>query len=433
MTDTNKKADVLLGMQWGDEGKGKIVDVLTPKYDIIARFQGGPNAGHTLEFDGKKIILHTIPSGIFHEKTVNLIGNGVVIDPVTFQAEIQSLDIDKQVLFENLLISNKSHLILPTHRLLDAVYEKIKGDKKIGSTLKGIGPTYTDKYARVGLRTGNIKSSNFNKKYKELKEFHLNQISNFGNLKDFKISEMSLEEYEEKWFNSIKMLSQMQLVDAEVFINLAIKKGLNVLAEGAQGSLLDIDFGSYPYVTSSNTIASGACTGLGFAPSKIGDVYGIFKAYCTRVGEGPFPTELFDDQGEKLKVEGNEFGSTTGRPRRCGWIDLPALKYATMINGVTKLIMTKVDVLNSFDEIKVCTKYKYKDETITDMPFDLGDKNLKPVYETVKGWQSSLDNIENFSDAPEELKNYVSFIEEYIQIPVKYISTGPDRKQLIIK
>ncbi len=433
MIDTQKKADILLGLQWGDEGKGKIVDVLTPKYNIVARFQGGPNAGHTLEFDNKKIILHTIPSGIFHNSAINLIGNGVVLDPVVFKKEIQSLNLDNDYILKSLLISKKSHLILPSHRLLDAVYEDYKGAGKIGSTLKGIGPAYTDKYARAGIRIGSIRQNDFKDKYDALKQSHLRLAQSYGYRDKLQIEGKTFEEYETLWFESLKLLAGMQIVDSEIFINQSLSNGLSVLAEGAQGSLLDIDFGSYPFVTSSNTIASGACTGLGIAPSLTGEVYGIFKAYCTRVGSGPFPTELHDATGDKLRSEGREFGSTTGRPRRCGWLDLPALKYAVMINGVTKLIMTKADVLNSFNEIKVCSHYKLKNQKIDYIPFDIGDKDLTPVYKALPGWKAPLENIKTLDQMPGALSDYVKYIEDYVEAPVWMISTGPDRKQLIAK
>ncbi len=431
MTKIHKKADVLLGLQWGDEGKGKIVDVLTPKYDIIARFQGGPNAGHTLEFDNKKIILHTIPSGIFHESAINIIGNGVVIDPVIFNKEIESLEISKEVLRKSLYISKKAHLILPSHRLLDAVYEKSKGDKKIGSTLKGIGPAYTDKIARLGLRAGCIKQKDFKEKYEALKHVHLRIADSFNIDDDIRIEGKRFEEYEKLWFESLKLLEKMPLIDSEIFVNKSLKDGLSLLAEGAQGTLLDIDFGSYPFVTSSNTITAGACTGLGIAPSMTGEGLGIFKAYCTRVGSGPFPTELFDETGDKLRTQGNEFGSTTGRPRRCGWLDLTALKYAIMLNGVTKLIMTKADVLNDFDEIKVCTHYKLKNQKIDHFPFEADNKDLTPVYKTLKGWKKPLEDIKTFGQAPKPLKDFVKYVEAFVETPVWLISTGPDRKQII--
>ena len=385
------KADVLLGLQWGDEGKGKIVDVLTSKYDIIARFQGGPNAGHTLEFDGIKHVLHTIPSGIFHKGVVNLIGNGVVIDPVIFQNEI--IGIKKlAVEMSELLISKKAHLILPTHKLIDAASEKAKGKEKIGSTLKGIGPTYMDKTGRNGLRVGDISTPDFKEKYEKLKRKHV-QILNFY---DF---EYELEELETAWFESLNTLKKYKHIESEHYIHNAIKEGKKILAEGAQGTLLDVDFGSYPFVTSSNTITAGACTGLGIAPNKIGEVFGIFKAYSTRVGSGPFPSELFDEIGERLRKIGNEFGSTTGRPRRCGWVDIPALKYAININGVTQLMMMKADVLSGIDTIKACTHYEFNGEKIDYLPFE-DNEQLTPIYKELEGWQMNLMKLENLADAP---------------------------------
>ena len=418
------KADVLLGLQWGDEGKGKIVDVLTSKYDIIARFQGGPNAGHRLEFDGIKHVLHTIPSGIFHQGVTNLIGNGVVIDPIIFQNEIigiKKLDVN----MSELLISKKAHLILPTHKLIDAASEKAKGKAKIGSTLKGIGPTYMDKTGRNGLRVGDITTSDFKEKYEKLKKKHI-QILNFY---DFKYE---LEELETTWFASLETLKQYQHIDSENYIHNAIKKGKKILAEGAQGTLLDIDFGSYPFVTSSNTITAGACTGLGIAPNKIGEVFGIFKAYCTRVGSGPFPSELFDEVGKTLAKVGNEFGSTTGRPRRCGWIDIPALKYAININGVTQLMMMKADVLSGIDTIKACTHYEFNGEKIDYLPFEDNEK-LTPIYKELEGWEMNLMELENLSDAPKAVHNYITWLEEILETPISIVSVGPDRKQTLFK
>lgn len=417
--------DVLLGLQWGDEGKGKIVDVLTPKYDIIARFQGGPNAGHTLEFEGKKHVLHTIPSGIFRKEAINLIGNGVVIDPVVFKKEIDNLaayDIDfKKVL----LISKKAHLIIPSHRLLDAASEASKGKNKIGSTLKGIGPTYMDKTGRNGLRVGDIFSSNFEERYRALVEKHISILNHHT---DF---EYDLTSLEPAFYEGIALLRSLTCVDSEQYINEAMKSGKKILAEGAQGTMLDIDFGTYPFVTSSNTVTAGTCTGLGVAPTKIGNVIGIFKAYCTRVGSGPFPTELFDEDGEKIRQEGREFGSTTGRPRRCGWIDLPAMKYAIMINGATELSMMKADVLSGFDTIKVCTGYKINGEVMDYLPFDLTDHEIEPVYEEIEGWKTDLTKLTNYSDAPIALKNYVTYLESKLDVPVTVISVGPDRKQTL--
>ena len=419
------KVDVLLGLQWGDEGKGKIVDVLTPKYDIIARFQGGPNAGHTLEFDGIKHVLHTIPSGIFRKGILNIVGNGVVIDPVIFQKEIEALAKFNLPIKESLLISNKAHLILPSHRLLDAASEQAKGKSKIGSTLKGIGPTYMDKTGRNGLRVGDIFSPNFKEKYENLVNKH-KEI-----LKHHEGFEYNIEELEPAFFEGIELLKTLTTIDSENFIKNALKEGKTVLAEGAQGTLLDIDFGSYPFVTSSNTITAGTCTGLGVAPSTIGNVIGIFKAYCTRVGSGPFPTELHDEIGEKIRKEGGEFGATTGRPRRCGWIDIPALKYAIMINGATELSMMKGDVLDNFDEIKVCTHYKINGEVIDYLPFDLCDQTVEPIYETVKGWNTDITQLTTFDDAPQALKDYVNYLERLLEVPIKTISVGPDRSQTL--
>lgn len=420
------KVDVLLGLQWGDEGKGKVVDVLTPEYDIIARFQGGPNAGHTLEFDGIKHVLHTIPSGIFHQDKVNVVGNGVVIDPVIFMREISALENMVDQLNQRLVISRKAHLILPSHRLLDAASEQAKGKAKIGSTLKGIGPTYMDKTGRNGLRVGDIESADFEKKYQTLKAKHIQILSQF----DF---DYDLEEMEQDWLKAVNQLKNFTLVDSEHLIHQAKKSGKKILAEGAQGTLLDIDFGSYPFVTSSNTVAAGACTGLGVAPNQIGEVYGIFKAYCTRVGSGPFPTELENETGEQLRAAGHEFGATTGRPRRCGWIDLPALKYAIMINGVTQLIMTKADVLSEFDEIKVCTHYKHKGETIDYLPFDVLGDDLEPVYKTMEGWSDDLTGLNDISAIPSSLDSYIQYLESELETPITIVSVGPDRNQTLIR
>ena len=418
------KADVLLGLQWGDEGKGKIVDVLTSKYDIIARFQGGPNAGHTLEFDGIKHVLHTIPSGIFHVGIINLIGNGVVIDPVIFEREVQEIKA-LEIPMSELLISKKAHLILPTHKLLDAANEKEKGKEKIGSTLKGIGPTYMDKTGRNGLRVGDISASNFKEKYEKLKQKHI-QILKFY---DF---EYELEELETVWFTSLATLKDFNHIESEHYINTALKENKKILAEGAQGTLLDIDFGSYPFVTSSNTTAAGACTGLGIPPNKIGEVFGIFKAYCTRVGSGPFPSELFDKVGAHLGKVGNEFGATTGRPRRCGWIDIPALKYAININGVTQLMLMKADVLSGIDTIKACTHYELNGEQINCLPFE-DNENLIPVYKNLKGWEIDLMQLENLSDAPKEFHDYIAWLEEELETPISIVSVGPDRKQTLFR
>ena len=420
--------DLLLGLQWGDEGKGKIVDVLTSKYDIIARFQGGPNAGHTLEFDGIKHVLRTIPSGIFHKNSINIIGNGVVMDPVVFQKEIEGLqkfEIDVQ---SRLLISRKAHLILPTHRLLDAASEASKGKAKIGSTLKGIGPTYMDKTGRNGLRVGDIELADFKERYNALAEKHIDMIKFYNVDLQYNLAEM-----EDEFFAAVEELKKLTFIDSEFYLNSALKEGKTILAEGAQGSLLDVDFGTYPYVTSSNTTAAGACTGLGIAPNKVKDVFGIFKAYTTRVGSGPFPTELFDVVGETMAKVGNEFGSVTGRARRCGWLDLVALKYAVEVNGVTALYMMKGDVLSGFDSLKVCTAYTYKGEQIDHLPYNIEEENVQPVYVEKKGWKQDLTGLTTYSDLPEELKEYIEFIEEYVGVPIKVVSVGPDRKQTIMK
>ena len=418
------KADVLLGLQWGDEGKGKIVDVLTSKYDIIARFQGGPNAGHTLEFDGIKHVLHTIPSGIFHKGVVNLIGNGVVIDPVIFQKEIFGLEKLNHTISE-LLISKKAHLILPTHKLIDAASERAKGKEKIGSTLKGIGPTYMDKTGRNGIRVGDVSSPKFKEKYEKLKRKHL-QILDFYDF-DYK-----LEELEKEWFHSLETLRKFNHIESEHYIHNAIKNGKKILAEGAQGTLLDIDFGSYPFVTSSNTITAGACTGLGIAPNNIGEVFGIFKAYCTRVGSGPFPSELFNETGERLAKIGNEFGSTTGRARRCGWIDIPALKYAININGVTQLMMMKADVLSGIKKIKACTHYELDGKKIDYLPFEDNEK-LIPIYKDLDGWEEDLMNLDSLSKAPETVHKYISWLGQTLEVPISIVSVGPDRKQTFFR
>ncbi|MBN1338125.1 MAG: adenylosuccinate synthase [Bacteroidales bacterium] len=426
--------DILLGLQWGDEGKGKIVDVLAPDYDIIARFQGGPNAGHTIEFNGHKFILHHIPSGIFNSGTTNIIGNGVIIEPFIFKREIDKLHASGIHPDKNLLISKKAHLILPTHRLLDAVQEEMKGDLKIGSTLKGIGPAYTDKVGRNGIRAGMVLAGDFLKFYGELREKHLAMIRFLqADISNYKIENLSLEEYEQKWIESALFLRNFNLIDSEYFINDAIDHGLKVLAEGAQGTLLDLDFGTYPYVTSSSTVAAGVCTGLGIPPRKTGKVYGIFKAYCTRVGSGPFPSEQDGREGEILRNVGNEYGSTTGRPRRCGWLDLAALKYSVMLNGVTALCMTKTDVLNEFEKIKVCIGYE-QDGIFSDRYYsDLAEMERKPVYEERNGWLRSLENVSSFGEVPGRLSEYIEFIENAIHVPVKMISTGPDRTQIILR
>lgn len=428
------KVDVLLGLQWGDEGKGKIVDVLTPEYDIIARFQGGPNAGHTIEFDGKKFVLHTIPSGIFNKGTQNVIGNGVIVDPYILKEEIDTLLQSKINAFDNLYISKKAHLILPSHRLLDATYEKEKGKLKIGSTLKGIGPTYSDKTGRTGIRFGDIVSEDFKEKYNKLKLDHFKIIDFYKfDFENYKIEGLTFDEYEEKWFEAIAELKEFKIIDSEYFINKALQQGKSVLAEGAQGTMLDVDFGSYPFVTSSNTIASGVCSGLGVAPKNIGKVFGIFKAYCTRVGSGPFPTELHDADGEKLRKIGREFGSTTGRPRRCGWLDLTALKYSIMLNGVDELMMMKADVLSLFEKLKVSTKYNFNGELIDNIPYDISVGGLSPDYIEIDGWNIDIDNLTSIDDAPENLMDYVKFIEKEVNVPVRIVSVGPDRKQTLIR
>ena len=395
------KVDVLLGLQWGDEGKGKIVDVFTPQYDIIARFQGGPNAGHTLEFEGIKHVLHTIPSGIFREGVINLVGNGVVIDPVIFKGELDKLAPFNIDFKKRLFISKKAHLILPTHKLLDAASETSKGKNKIGSTLKGIGPTYMDKTGRNGLRVGDIFSPNFKEKYQTLIDKHIGILSNYDNF-DFDLASL-----EKEWMIGVDVIKSLDAVDSEHFLNNALLSGKKILAEGAQGTMLDIDFGTYPFVTSSNTVTAGTCTGLGIAPNKIGSVIGIFKAYCTRVGSGPFPTELLDEVGESIRQEGREFGSTTGRPRRCGWIDLVQLKYAIMINGVTELSMMKADVLSIFDHIKICTHYEIDGQKISEFPYDVNDLDITPIYIEMKGWKEDLTSLKRYEDSPEALKNYV--------------------------
>ena len=425
--------DVLLGLQWGDEGKGKIVDVLTPKYDIIARFQGGPNAGHTIEFEGKKFILHTIPSGIFNNKTQNIVGNGVIIDPYILFQEINTLEKEGIEVLNNLMISKKAHLILPSHRLLDAVQEAKKGKAKIGSTLKGIGPTYTDKISRTGLRMGDICRNDFFKRYNLLKEHHL-RLAEFYKINDSEllIDDLSFFDYEEKWLEALEQIQQVKQINSEYYINESLNNGKTVLAEGAQGTLLDIDFGSYPFVTSSNTVTSGVCSGLGIAPSKINNVFGVFKAYCTRVGSGPFPTELDDHIGAKMRNLGNEFGSTTGRARRCGWLDLNALKYSVMLNGVSELFMMKADVLSSFQELKVCTKYNFENKEIEYLPFDISEEFVSPVYTNLKAWGEQITNVSKVDELPEELISYKKFIEKFLNIPISIISVGPDRSQTII-
>lgn len=414
--------DLLLGLQWGDEGKGKIVDVLTKDYDIIARFQGGPNAGHTLEFDGIKHVLHTIPSGIFHDNAINLVGNGVVIDPVIFKKELDNLSQFNLDLKKTLLISRKAHLILPTHRLLDAASEASKGKAKIGSTLKGIGPTYMDKTGRNGIRVGDLELSNWKEKYRALANKHEAMID-FYNVD----IQYDLKDLETEFFAAVKVLKSLTFIDSEEYLHQAQKAGKTILAEGAQGSLLDIDFGTYPFVTSSNTTAAGACTGLGVAPGKIKEVFGIFKAYTTRVGSGPFPTELFDDYGKTMAKVGNEFGATTGRPRRCGWLDLVALKYAVQVNGVTQLMMMKGDVLSGFDKLKVCTAYKYKEETIEHLPYNIEPENVTPIYSEMAGWKEDLSKMSEASQIPKALNEYINFLEKELEVPIKIVSVGPDR------
>ena len=420
--------DLLLGLQWGDEGKGKIVDVLTSKYDVIARFQGGPNAGHTLVFNDKKYVLHTIPSGIFHENKINLIGNGVVIDPVILNKEIEKIKGEGVNISESLFISRKAHLILPTHRLIDAASEKSKGKNKIGSTLKGIGPTYMDKTGRNGFRVGDLENDNWEKKYSELSKKHQQLISFYNVELDFSLSEL-----ENEFFEAIKKLRKIKFVDSEDLLFKYQDENKSILAEGAQGSLLDIDFGTYPFVTSSNTTAAGACTGLGVSPNSINDVFGIFKAYTTRVGSGPFPTELFDNYGEKMSKVGNEFGATTGRPRRCGWLDLVALKYACRINGVTKLMMMKTDVLSGFDKVLVCTNYKYRGLIIDNLPYDLSDESIEPIYQEFIGWSEDLRKLKNSDELPENLNKYIDFLEKELNIPIVIVSVGPDRKETLFR
>ena len=417
--------DILLGLQWGDEGKGKIVDALSPDYDIIARFQGGPNAGHSLEFNNVKHVLHLIPSGIFHVDKLNIIGNGVVIDPAVFKKEIDELGPTVEELSKRLLISTRANLILPSHRILDAAYESQKGMTKIGSTLKGIGPAYTDKASRNGLRAGDILRDNFMEIYKCHVDIHLNILKSY----DFKFK---LEEYEKGWFEGIEMLKKFRIVATEYLLNNESRNGKKILAEGAQGTMLDLDFGSYPFVTSSNTVSAGACTGLGISPKKIGDIFGIFKAYCTRVGSGPFPTELNDETGSKLRNIGKEFGSTTGRPRRCGWLDLPALKYSIMLNGVSKLFITKADVMSGFDKVKVCTAYKAGNKEFTEIPFN-NEMEIEPVYKDMDGWKEDISSIKDYSDLPVNLKKFIEFIENQTNVPVTMISVGPDRNETIFR
>lgn len=418
------KVDVLLGLQWGDEGKGKVVDVLTPQYEVVARFQGGPNAGHTLEFEGNKYILKSIPSGIFQEGKINIIGNGVVLDPALFKLEVEALEASGHTLTDRLFISRKAHLILPTHRLLDAASERAMGTAKIGTTGRGIGPAYTDKVGRHGLRVGDL-FHNFEEKYRDAVLRHKEVLDMYGAVYD-------LPALEKQWFEGIEKLKEFRIIDGELFVNKHLQLGGSVLAEGAQGSMLDIDFGSYPFVTSSNTVCAGACVGLGVPPSAIGEVYGIFKAYCTRVGSGPFPTELFDEDGQRLRDNGHEYGSVTGRPRRCGWIDLVALRYTVMLNGVTRLVMTKSDVLDSFGTIRACVAYKVNGEETEDMPYDISE-GIEPVYVDLPGWQTDMTAMRSEDEFPEEFNNYLSFLEAELGVPVAIVSLGPDRKQTIIR
>lgn len=427
------KIDVLLGLQWGDEGKGKVVDVLAPRYDIIARFQGGPNAGHTLEFEGIKHVLHIIPSGICHRDKINVIGNGVLVEPVILRKEFAALE---SIGFEprtNLYISRKAHLILPTHRLLDAANEASKAERKIGSTLKGIGPAYTDKVARVGVRVGDIARSDFKAVYEKAKESHLNLIRSLGyDVDAFRVEDKTLSEYERQWFEALDFLKGLKVIDSEYYLNEALDKGLKILAEGAQGSMLDIDFGSYPFVTSSNTITAGVCSGLGIAPSRVGKVFGICKAYCTRVGSGPFPTELFDADGEELRQKGREFGSTTGRPRRCGWLDIPALRYACMLNGVTHLMLMKIDVMNGFSRIKVCDSYEINGKRTMNVPYDM-EERISPLYSDYEGWLQDVGGVGDYEALPQRMKDYIAMIEQKTGLPVALVSTSPDRKDTIIR
>lgn len=418
--------DVLLGLQWGDEGKGKIVDYLARNYNIVARFQGGPNAGHTLKVNGETFVLHTIPSGIFHEHILNIIGNGVVIDPITLKKEIDRLKLLGVDVAKRLVVSNRAQLILPTHKQLDAASEAKKGEEKIGSTLRGIGPAYMDKTGRNGLRVGDITFGNFKQRYNFLKEKHFSLLKMYGDLAD-------IREIEQQWFEGIEALRSLKLMNTEYLLNDEIKKGKKVLAEGAQGIMLDIDFGTYPYVTSSNTISASACNGLGIPPTSINEVIGISKAYCTRVGGGPFPTELTDETGDLIRKVGHEFGATTGRPRRCGWMDLPALKYACMLSGITQIIITKADVLNDFEEIKACTHYQIGNTTTTELPFDLCLADVKPVYKTLAGWKQSIDKFQSFDELPAPLQNFVELVEDYLSVPITIISSGPNRNQLILK
>lgn len=419
------KIDILLGLQWGDEGKGKIVDALAPEYDIVARFQGGPNAGHTIEFNNTKHVLHLIPSGIFHEGKINVIGNGLVLDPVVFRHEVESLGINVRKVIERLLISVRAHLILPTHKLLDAAHETSLGESKIGSTLRGIGPAYTDKAARSGMRVGDLFRKDFTDLYKALVSEHLRRLKGYGSIQ-------SLKELEEEWFDATEYLKQFKTINADYYLDSSLSKGMRVLAEGAQGTMLDIDFGTYPYVTSSNTVAAGACTGLGVAPGRTGEVFGIFKAYCTRVGSGPFPTELNDEYGQMMRDLGNEYGATTGRPRRCGWLDLPALKYAIMVNGVTRLFMMKADVLSDFSEIKVCTSYTVNGVTVSELPYCLTDIEALN-YRSMPGWKCDIKGFQKWDELPAGLRSYIEFIEKETGVPITIVSVGPDRSATVYR
>ena len=421
-----KKVDVVLGLQWGDEGKGKVVDVLTPNYTVVARFQGGPNAGHSLHFGDKSFVLRTVPSGIFRDGSINIIGNGVVVDPVSLSEELKNISEQGIPVKEKLLISKKAHIILPTHRMLDAASEAAKGKSKIGSTLKGIGPTYMDKTGRNGLRFGDVLAEDFIDRYNRLKAKHVDMLSQYEGF------EYDVTEYEKTWMEGVDYLRGFEFIDSEHVVNKYIDEDVPILAEGAQGSLLDVDFGTYPFVTSSNTVCAGVCTGLGVAPTKIGDVYGIFKAYCTRVGSGPFPTELFDETGKELGRIGHEFGAVTGRPRRCGWLDLVALKYAVMVDGVTQLIMMKSDVMNDFDTIKVATAYRINGEIVEHFPYEVNDA-VEPVYTEFKGWKCDICKVRRYEDFPVEFKQYVEFIERETGVPVKIISVGPDRDETIVR
>lgn len=428
------KVDVLLGLQWGDEGKGKIVDVLTPNYDVIARFQGGPNAGHTLEFNGMKHVLHIIPSGIFHKDKINVIGNGVLVEPCIFQQEIEDLRKKDVEPTQNLFLSKKAHLILPTHRMLDAANEQAKGNNKIGSTLKGIGPAYTDKIARSGLRIGDIMEFDFREKYEMLKAQHIQMAMTLKfDVASFRLGDCTLEEYEQRWLAALETIKQFRLINSEYFINQCLNEGKKVLAEGAQAAMLDIDFGTYPFVTSSNTITAGVCTGLGVAPGRIGRVMGITKAYCTRVGAGPFPTELFDETGKRLCEQGHEYGATTGRPRRCGWIDLPALRYACMLDGVTDLFVTKPDVMNDFGEVKMCTAYKINGEETTEIPFEYNQVQIDPQFKVFEGWNQSLAGCSQYNDLPANLKCFLAEIEKQTGVNICAVSISPDRKDVLFK